>query len=182
MATFDFQIVNRTNQPLKASGKWELIQYATRCQPVDSLAPPVVSKIKDLGVTAASIDIPAKGFANQSITLPVLRGSRPVCGDSRMRRPRPRSGRHLRTLGRFDAGKESVPNLRLRHSSAAPDAAVDHRRQGHAQEFGYFGLDDKHQWDNLDKNMKALMDADITLMMTVATGGNTSKMPLGKIR
>src|SRR5580698_11342100 len=29
-STFEFQLVNETDQPIKAEGRWEVIQYATR--------------------------------------------------------------------------------------------------------------------------------------------------------
>lgn len=54
--------------------------------------------------------------------------------------------------------------------------------KGTRQELGFFNADDKAQWDRLDVDMKELMDREITVMLTVSTGGDYSKMPLGRIR
>ncbi len=48
-ARLNFQIFNPGDQPLRAAAHWELIQYATRCQPLDPFAPPIATKIRDAG-------------------------------------------------------------------------------------------------------------------------------------
>ena len=183
-AHFDFQIINRTDQPLKAGGRWELIQYATRCQPIDPFAPPIASKLKDAGSTGVSIDIPAKGFVNQSVTLPLPAefGTYAVVlaidGQGREL-----AANCIRSVA-ATAGKEQFPAYACDIGRRIEFVPFFQRLgvKGTRSELGFFDPDDEAQWARLGKELRAMQDHDITVMLTVSTGGDYSKMPLGRIR
>ncbi len=182
-ARFDFQIINLTDQPLKAAGHWELIQYSTRCQPLDPFAPPIVTRIKEAGSVPVTLDIAAKGFVDQTFKLPL-----PA-----------EFGTYAVVLAIDGQGRQFAANC-IRAVAATPGREqfptyacdIGRREQfpffqrlgvkGTRQELGFFNADDAAQWARLDADMKDLMARDITVMLTVSTGGDYSKMPLGRIR
>jgi hypothetical protein len=181
-ALVEFQISNLTDQPLRATGQWQIIQYATRCQPLDPFAPPLVSKVKDAGSVPAAVDIPAKGFVNQKIKLPLPAEFAPYAVVLSLDGP----GRELaticmRTLA-ATPGKVQFPTYACDLSSDLAPFFARIGVKGTRQELGYFNPDDAAQWARLDASMKLLADHNIALMLTVSTGGDTNKMPLGRIR
>ena len=159
-ASFDFQIVNLTGEPLKASGRWELVQYATRCQPLDSFAPPIVTKLKDAGSVPAALDIPAGGFVNQTVKLPLPAefGTYAVIlaidgGGRRL------AANCIRCVA-ATAGHEQYPTYAC--DIQRPEQFPFFQRsgvKGTRQELGFFNLDDAAQWARLDTDMKELMRA-----------------------
>jgi hypothetical protein len=182
-ADFDFQVVNKTDQPIKAAGRFEIVEYSTRCVASEPFAPAVVAKVADGGSAPVSIEVAAKGYADVKAKLPL-----PA-----------KFGAYAIVLALEGQGRQVVATC-LRTIAASPERAqfpvyaIDMHGpeqeqmfqrvgvRGTRQEMGTVGPEDKHGWDEIDKNMKSLMEHNITLMVTVGTGGDYSKMPLGHIR
>src|SRR5665213_500416 len=70
-ATLQFQLVNKTTHALAAKGKWQLVEYATRSGMADPLSDVRVVKVRDVASVPVSVDVPAKGFADLDVDLPL---------------------------------------------------------------------------------------------------------------
>ena len=69
-ASFTFRFTNTTDQPLRATGRVEVIGYATRVLPGDIWVPNVF-KVSEAGSVPITVDLPAKGWANVTVTPPI---------------------------------------------------------------------------------------------------------------
>ena len=181
-ATFEFQWVNETDQPIKAQGRWEVIQYATRGDDPQPFAPVTLLKLRDGGNTPATIDLPAKGATRQSVKMPLP----PELGAYAVVLNLEGRGREVvayavRTVA-ATPGRDQFPTYALDLQS--PGFAPLYQRlgiKGVRIEAGSFNPDDPKAWEATDKLMKALQDANIAVMVTIM-GSNGAQMPLGRIR
>ncbi len=182
-AKFTFQIINKSGEPLVGRGKWEIIQYGTRVSLDDWFAPPQISKIRDAGSIPATVDVPPGGFVNQTVTLPVP----PELGAYAIVLSFDGLGRDVagftaRTVA-ANPGKERLPTYAMDMQNV--EEAPLFRRlgiKGARREQGPIPANQQDQQQAFDNLVKALSDNDVTLLLTLATGGDYSRMPLGRIR
>ncbi len=185
-ASFTFQIINNADQPLKAVGHFEVIQIATRTD-LDDVFAQIIMKVKDIANVPANLDIPAKGFVNRVVEAPIPA----TFGAYAIVFSIDGMGRQLAaTCVRTPAatpGKVQNPTYALDVQRA--EVAVLFKRigvKGTRMESGpgVFVGDPRYAEDKarMAKLMQAMSDNDITVMLTVATGGDQGRMPLGQIR
>ncbi len=181
-AVFEFQVTNSTDQPIKVSGHWELIQYATSTDDPQPFAPATLTKLRACGKEAATFELPAKGVVQQKVKLavPAEYGAYGVVLDL------DGHGREvvaycLRTVAATPA-REQFPTYAL--DLGSPDFGPLYQRlgiKGVRIEAGMFNTDDPKAWESTEKLMKAMKDANIAVMVTMMGSGN-GMMPLDRIR
>ena len=183
---FTFQFTNKTDKPIQAAGKVEVIHYGTRLADEDVFKP-LAFKIADAGSVPIQVDIPAKGFANVTVrpALPETFGGYLLIVDL------PGHGRQfaaacVRTPV-STPGKVQHPRLALDVPGYrfSLDSLAMFRRlgiKGARTEIGYHQTDrpDFHWRFAQSAKMMALMELnDVTLMITAAAGG---PQPMGRER
>ncbi len=186
-AMFTLQFVNKTDKPIKANGKVEVISYAT----ISDLADPFalkMAKVADLGSVPVQVEIAANGYADVTVKPPI-----------------PEKFGAYALVVELDGHGRDFAAACVRTPAASPGRvqfpsfAMDLHGplelyplfqrigiKGTRMEIGYFrtttGKDFDSQWANLTSLMKMVNDHDITLMITAHTSGDGSIMPLGRIR
>jgi len=66
-AEFTFRLVNKSQNPIKARGKMDLIQYATKGRVGETWVPDMF-KVADVGATPVEVDIPAQGTTTVTVS------------------------------------------------------------------------------------------------------------------
>ena len=69
-ATIVVQVVNKTGQPLRATGKIDIIQYGLLTS-MEDMFQISLRKLADAGSVPVAVDIPAQGFQDLKLELPI---------------------------------------------------------------------------------------------------------------
>jgi hypothetical protein len=173
-ATFEFQIINKTDQPIKAAGKAELMSYHTSQMPDNPFARRLL-RGETFGSTPISVELSPKGFARVSVkpSVPETFGAYMIVIEIEG---------HGKQLGApLVRVPEPVANGRVQFPAFAldingwnnyPETFDLFRRVGIKairQEFGFDPSPNSKK--RMEEIMKGLWDHEITLMITSAAGG-----------
>ncbi len=185
-ANFTFQIENMTDQPLKASGHFEVMQYATSTDPRDVFTQ-AVAKVKDWASVPVNIDLPAKGFINQAFKAPIpasfgayavilqLDGKGRQIAAVCVRTPASVAGKFQNPTYALDVQDPSIAPLFKRIGVKGTRVETSMPSLPGSPNYA-------KDMDDFGKRLQVMADNDITVMLTVETGGDQSRMPLGQIR
>lgn len=183
-AEFTFQVVNLAAEPLKATGKLEIIRYATATG--DDVFATQVLKLEDLAPVPMTVDVASKAFANIRVAVPLPE----TFGPYAMVLDLPGHGRQfavacVRTPA-ATPGRVQYPSyaLDLRGGSMALDAVMFKRLgvKGGRMEFGYTPTTAKdfyQRFATLAEQAGVMRDNDVTVMLTLGGGG---PQPMGQWR
>jgi len=185
-AEMTIQISNTLDQPLKASGKFLVVQYATTTPDPDDGFMQAVEKVADVGEAAVAIDIPAKGFVDQKVTLPVPENFGAYAVFLQIDGHGRQFVAQCIRVPKAAPGKVQYPSYAI--DVMAPEVAPMFKRigvKGTRIEAGWALTTDansQYQWKGIEEYLKVLHENDITVLMTVSTGGGQQWMPLGTMR
>ncbi len=183
-AEFTFQVVNQATTPLQATGKLEIIRYATSTG--GDVFATRIDKLSDVGSVPFKVDVAAQGFADIKVSVPLPE----TFGPYALVLDLPGHGRHfavacVRTPA-ATPGRVQYPSyaLDIRGNSAALDAQLFKRIgiKAARMELGYTpttARDFYQRFANLAEQVAVMRQNDITLMLTVGGGG---PQPLGRWR
>lgn len=184
---FAFQFSNRTDKPLKAKGRVEIISYGTATS-VGDVFELSYFKIKDVGAVPIEVDMAARGWQDVVVRPPLperfgayalvveLDGLGRQFGAACVRVPEP------------EPGRVQYPSYALDLQYGTQEMAAMFRRlgiKGCRIELGYTpttSRDFYQRFADLAGMMRVLKDGDITVMITVGATSDTSIMPLGHWR
>ena len=185
-ATFTFQIVNLTDQPLAAKGKAEVIQYSMT-SPLDDVWTQTFHRVAVHDAVPLQVEVPAKGFADVTVTprVPKALGAYVLVLDL------PGHGRQFAAA--FVRVPKAVPGM-VQHPSYALDirdtteemCALFQRLgiKGTRIEMGFQNIRNPrfmYQVMQMAEMFRRFSKYDITTIVTLG-GASYDLMPLGRIR
>lgn len=187
-AMFTFRLTNKTDAPMQAKGKVELIRYGTSVE-IGDVWVPHVFKLADVGTMPFSATVPAKGFATITLSpkVPETFGGYALIFDFGAE-GRAFGAALTRTLA-ADAGRVQYPTYALdfpwpfEMTEAVTTTFERLGVKGCRTEVGYYPTtkpDAAERMQGFLQNLDWAQKHNITVMTTIGEGG--APMPLGRPR
>ncbi len=185
---FRFKLANQTGEALALDAHWELIQYGTKSRPGDVWVPDMF-KIADCGRASVNIVCEA-GKAVELTAQPTVPA--PFGGYALVLDLGPRGrlfGAPFVRVPAPDPGRVQFPTYALDmpwpHEISVETYRLFQRLgiKGCRHGLGYYPTtmpEFGERWERLQRELKAMQDHDITVMVTIGEGG--APMPLGQSR
>jgi hypothetical protein len=187
-AQFTFIFTNKTANPIRAHGKWEVIQYGTKGKPGDVWSP-IVFRIAVTGEASLDVDLPANGTQEIVVTPPIPEtfGGYALIADLG---PEGRTfGASLVRVMKADPGRVQFPTYALDFTW---DEFMNENILALFQKLGIKGArmgasyaldsapDYQKRMDSIASYLRWAQDHDVTVMLTIDNG--SGPQPLGRPR